>query len=301
MNRTEEDRGGVEVVVLASGSSGNACLLRVDGFGLLIDAGVGPRQLVSLLRKVGAGWPSIQAMILTHTHGDHWNNRTLARLSKMNIPFYCHREHQPALSRMGDGFAQLRSAKLIRYYREEEPIQFANGLFCKAVPVKHDSGATFGFRFERRQSLFDAPWAMGYASDLGCWDESIAEAFANVDVLALEFNHDEAMQRNSRRPWQLIERVLSDEGHLSNLQAAKLTAEIVNRSAPSRLQSLVQLHLSRDCNRPELARDSVESVFRPLSHACEIHTASQFEPLVIRSQGPEVRGQGQKDLMTKSP
>jgi hypothetical protein len=142
--------------------------------------------------------------------------------------------------------------------------------------------------------LFDTPWAMGYASDLGCWDESVAEAFANVDVLALEFNHDEAMQKTSRRPWQLIERVLSDEGHLSNLQAAKLTEETLNRSAPNRLQALVQLHLSRDCNRPNLARDSAEAVLRSLSHACEVHTASQFEPLIVRGQRPEVRDLGRE-------
>jgi phosphoribosyl 1,2-cyclic phosphodiesterase len=292
MNPTEEEKGGVELAVLASGSAGNACLLKVDGFGLLIDAGLGPRKLVSLFRKVGAGWPDIDAMILTHTHGDHWNDRVLERLSRLGIPFYCHREHRPALSRSGNGFAQLRSANLLRYYREEEPLQFTGGLVCRAVPVKHDSGATFGFRFERRQSLFDAPWAMGYASDLGCWDDSVAEAFANVDVLALEFNHDEEMQKTSRRPWQLIERVLSDEGHLSNHQAAKLTAEILNRSAPNRLQSLVQLHLSRDCNRPHLARESAETVLSDLSHPCEIHTASQFEPLILRDQRPEFRSQG---------
>ena len=292
MNRAEEERGGVELAVLASGSSGNATLLRVDGFGLLIDAGVGPQKLVSLLRKIGKGWPDIDAMILTHTHADHWNDRVLSRLSKLGIPFYCHREHQPRLSRLGTGFLQLRSAKLIRYYREEEPLQFANGLSCQAVPVKHDSGPTFGFRFERKASLFDTPWAMGYASDLGTWDEAVAQAFANVDVLAVEYNHDEQLQKTSRRPWQLIERVMSDEGHLSNHQAALLTAEIVNRSVPNRLHAVVQLHLSRDCNRPHLARESAEGILRELSHPCEVHTASQFEPLVIRGQRPEVGGQG---------
>ncbi len=280
MNQREEEHGGVELAVLASGSSGNACLLQVDGFGLLIDAGLGPRKLVGQLRKVGAGWPAVQAMILTHTHADHWNDRTLGRLSKLGIPFYCHREHQRRLSRMGSGLAQLRSARLLRFYSEGEPFEFQGGLGCRAVPVRHDSGAAFGFRFERPRTLFGSAWAMGYASDLGTWDEAVAEAFANVDLFAVEFNHDEEMQRQSRRPWQLIERVLSDEGHLSNNQAAALTAEIVNRSAPNRLQTVVQLHLSRDCNRPQLARRSAESVFEELAHPCEIHTADQHEPLV---------------------
>ncbi len=281
MNHAEAEPGGVEVAVLASGSSGNACLLRVDGFGLLIDAGLGPQKLITQLKKVGAGWPSIKAMILTHTHGDHWNDRTLSRLSRLGIPFYCHREHQPRLSKIGNGFAQLRAAKLVRYFREEDALQFAGGLCCRAVPVKHDSGPTFGFRFERSQSLFAAAWAMGYASDLGTWDETVAAAFANVDVLALEFNHDEELQKNSRRSWQLIERVLGDEGHLSNNQAANLTVEIVNRSIPHRLKALVQLHLSRDCNRPHLAQESAASALAEISPACEIHTANQHDPLTV--------------------
>ena len=298
MNRTEEEPSSVELAVLASGSSGNACLLKVDGFGLLIDAGLGPKNLVSRLRKIGAGWPQIQAMILTHTHGDHWNDRTLARLSKLGIPFYCHREHHPRLAR-ADGFQQLRSAKLLRYYREDEPLQFTGGLLCRAVPVQHDSGATFGFRFERRRTLFGSPWSMGYASDLGTWDNSVVEAFLNVDVLALEFNHDEHMQKTSRRSWQLIERVLGNAGHLSNHQAAELTAEIVNRSGPGRLKSLVQLHLSRDCNRPHLARKSAESVFESLSHPCEIYTADQHEPVIVQGQKSEAKGPGAKLPMAR--
>lgn len=285
MNPTEDDIGTVELVVLASGSSGNACLLRVDGFGLLIDAGLGPRKLVSQMKHMGVGWPEIHGMILTHTHADHWNDRTLGRLSKMNIPFFCHRDHQHRLSRHGSGFSQLRSAKLVRYYSEKQPLELPGDLICHAVPVLHDSGSAFGFRIERPQSLFASEWAMGFASDLGTWDETLAEAFANIDLLALEYNHDVGLQQKSRRSWQLIERVLSDEGHLSNEQAADLTAEIINRSTPNRLQNLVQLHLSRDCNRPHLAQESAESVLNKLSHPCEIHTADQHTPIRVGGSG----------------
>lgn len=281
MNPAEEESGTVELIVLASGSSGNACLLRVDGFGLLIDAGLGPRKLVSQLKQMGVGWPDIHGMILTHTHADHWNERTLGRLSKMNIPFYCHRDHQRRLSRHGSGFAQLRSAKLVRFYSEDKPLGLPGDLICHAVPVRHDSGAAFGFRIERPSSLFAREWAMGFASDLGTWDQKVVEAFANVDLLALEYNHNVDLQRQSRRPRQLIERVLGDEGHLSNEQAADLTAEIVNHSTPHRLQNLVQLHLSRDCNRPHLAQECAESVLRKLSHPCAIHTADQHTPIRV--------------------
>ena len=97
-------------------------------------------------------------------------------------------------------------------------------------------------------------WSVGYASDLGCGSAELVEAFAGVDVLALEYNHDEKMERTSPRPKFLVERVLGDCGHLSNQQAADFTAAVAARSGHGFPSHLVQLHLSRDCNHPELAR-----------------------------------------------
>ena len=48
--------------------------------------------------------------------------------------------------------------------------------------------------------------------------------------------------------------MLGDLGHLSNRQAAELTAAIAGRSGEGFPAHLVQLHLSRDCNKPELAQ-----------------------------------------------
>jgi len=79
--------------VLASGSSGNAALLEANGFGLLIDCGLQPRTLTDRLREINVGWDKISAVILTHTHGDHWKDRTLADLRSRKIPLYAHAEH----------------------------------------------------------------------------------------------------------------------------------------------------------------------------------------------------------------
>src|SRR5262249_40583543 len=78
--------------VLASGSSGNAALLESNGFGLLIDCGLHPRILSARLREVGASWDAINAVILTHTHSDHWKDLTLADLRSRKIPFHAHAE-----------------------------------------------------------------------------------------------------------------------------------------------------------------------------------------------------------------
>src|SRR5262245_25334810 len=52
-------RGGrmaLRFTVLASGSAGNASLVESDGFGLLLDAGLGPRQLAARLAAAGSSW-----------------------------------------------------------------------------------------------------------------------------------------------------------------------------------------------------------------------------------------------------
>src|SRR5207249_4770887 len=103
------------------------------------------------------------------------------------------------------------------------------------------------------QSLFGPTWALGYAADLGCWNDELAQALADVDLLALEFNHDEQMQLNSGRPDVLIRRVLGDSGHLSNRQASELLCRVLKTTGHNVIRNVVPLHLSRQCNRPELA------------------------------------------------
>ena len=85
---------GLRFTVLASGSGGNATLVECDGFGLLIDAGLGPRQLATRLTAAGASWSSVHALLLTHTHSDHWRERTLSWLARAGIPLFCHSQHR---------------------------------------------------------------------------------------------------------------------------------------------------------------------------------------------------------------
>ena len=262
----------MDFTVLASGSSGNASLVRLDGFGLLVDLGLGPRQLANRLRTVGSSWREIKAALLSHVHSDHWKEKTLRFLKQNQIPLYCHAGHQADLDRLSSSFAELRKQRLLHLYHDHDEVPLAAGLRFRALPLSHDSGPTCGFRLD------GAGLAVGYATDLGTWQSSLAEAFANVDVLAVEFNHDVAMEKSSGRDPELIARVLGDAGHLSNEQAAAFVRDVLLRSQPGRVRHLVQLHVSRQCNRPALARAVAERVLRDVSPALTIHSAEQDSP-----------------------
>lgn len=260
--------------ILASGSAGNASLLEVDGFGLLIDCGLPPRTLTYRLRSIGSSWEKINAVILTHTHGDHWKDRTFADLRSRNIPIYAHAAHLKELATIAPSFEPLAKANLTRTFSAGRRLVVNRGLMVRPIPVSHDAEPTFAFRIDRYDARGLA-WSVGYASDLGCGSHELIEAFAGVDVLALEYNHDVRLEHKSRRPQSLIERVLSDRGHLSNDQAAELTAAIAERSGVGFPSHLVQLHLSRECNHPSLASASGRASLATLNPRAEVITARQ--------------------------
>src|SRR5271170_4683913 len=122
---------GLRFTNLASGSRGNANLIQANGFGVLLDAGLGPRQLNDRLRSAGHSWASVQAMLLTHTHSDHWNDRTLAWLLRRHIPLYCHLDHHGVLKRYSPAFPELQAAGLVRPFTAGEELCLGPGLRCR--------------------------------------------------------------------------------------------------------------------------------------------------------------------------
>jgi glyoxylase-like metal-dependent hydrolase (beta-lactamase superfamily II) len=60
---------------LGSGSAGNATLIEgSDGLRtrrLLVDCGLGVRQLAARLDQAGLAWSDIAAIFITHEHSDH--------------------------------------------------------------------------------------------------------------------------------------------------------------------------------------------------------------------------------------
>jgi phosphoribosyl 1,2-cyclic phosphodiesterase len=265
----------LQFAVLASGSSGNSSLLRVGGLGVLIDIGLGPRILAQRLSAVGASWRDIDVVLLTHTHGDHWKEKSLDQLLRRELPIYCHSYHQEYLATSCRVFAKLQSKGLVRGYESEQEVALNSRLRFRPLSVRHDDRATFGFRFDIVGDPGKADRAVGYLADLGCWDSDLAATLSEIDLLALEFNHDVEMEEASGRSQQLIDRVLGDDGHLSNDQAADLLNHVLHHSSPGRLRHLVQLHLSRECNQLRLAMQAAQAVRRKHKARFEIHTALQ--------------------------
>jgi phosphoribosyl 1,2-cyclic phosphodiesterase len=149
-------------------------------------------------------------------------------------------------------FQHLEAGSLVRFY-DDRPWLGPGGMRIEPIPASHDDEATHGFRIEVRERRGAAALSIGYLADTGTWSEAHVEALADVDVLAVEFNHDEGLQRASGRPAYLIARILGDRGHLSNSQGAGLVRRVLAASRRRSVAALVLLHLSEQCNQPALA------------------------------------------------
>ena len=231
----------LEICVLASGSAGNATILRSPSGILLIDAGIGPRTLTQRLDGTGVRPTDIAALCLTHLDGDHFSARWVSTLLCLNIPIFCHADKVDALA---SSLPEL--APLIRPFNVDafSPI---DGLTCDPIHFAHDQLGSHGFVID------GFGYRIGYATDLGHVPAHFFDQFRDLDCIALEANYDPRMQVASARPLFLKRRIMGGRGHLSNRQALAAIRKLLDRAR--RLPDhIVLLHRSQECNCPDLVR-----------------------------------------------
>lgn len=266
----------VRFCVLGSGSRGNACLLAAGERELLIDQGFSARELERRLQRVGSSIERLGAVVLTHTHSDHLNRASLKVMLNRGIRLVCHRQHALQLERDAR-FVRLARAGLVQLYPGRGRFTVLERFEFSPLRLPHDCPPTFGFVIEA--AARPRPARLAYLADLGHVPEGVFERILapGVDLLALEFNHDEEMERRSRRSASLIERVLGPEGHLSNRQACQALERLFPPGRPA-ARSLVQLHISEECNLRELAYRSARQVAERMGWGLRVFSSSQSEP-----------------------
>jgi phosphoribosyl 1,2-cyclic phosphodiesterase len=229
------------VTILGSGSSGNSALVETAQTRLLLDAGLSARQLQARLALCGVAPENIDGILLTHEHGDH-ANALKVWCKRFATPIYCNRMTSQVLEKEHPG-----APKDWRIFQtgSEFSVKDVN---IRSFPVPHDAVDPSGFVLQH------AGISMGCLTDLGAATKLVYERVRGVHTLLVETNHDEdLLQKDTKRPWSVKQRIMSRHGHLSNTAAAALLAEVLEGG----LRRAVLGHLSRDCNSPELAVGAV--------------------------------------------
>ncbi len=255
-------RRDLVVASLSSGSKGNCTYVGDKDAGVLIDCGPSTKRILSLMDSVGLSDAPIDAVLITHEHSDHIGAaRILAKkLSKARgrgIPFFM----TPGTLKGASPTSVPEGIELL----EAGEVFHVKHLEIDPFTVPHDVEDPVGYRV----NLGDA--AAAVVTDLGRPTALVAQKIQDVDVLVLEYNHDEQMLLEGPYPWALKQRIRSNHGHLSNAQASELLA----RGATDKLKHLVLAHLSDENNSPDLA---VRSARKTLGDsAVKIRVARQLD------------------------
>lgn len=230
----------LEVTILASGSSGNAALVRSQDTAVLVDAGLSAKQLCLRLEACGLTPDDLSGVLLTHEHGDHTSSLRVI-LSRHRLPVFCNPLTAHALREH-----RLEFHQDWRLFQTGSDFTIGD-IAIKAFSVPHDAADPVGFRLTSRGASFGVLTDLGYASRL------VFDTLRGVGGLLIETNYDEdLLHKDVRRPWSVKQRILSRHGHLSNAAAAKVLADLESDC----LQTVILGHLSQDCNTPELAMQS---------------------------------------------
>lgn len=250
----------MRLVVLGSGSGGNALVLESGGQRLMVDAGFSCREIEKRLAKVGLTGEGFAGLILTHEHSDH--TRGVKRFAKRHqVPVFATAGTMEGVGLGGNGV----ETRVLAAGRTERVGDFQIEPF--AIP--HDAREPIGLVMQDLQGR-----RVGLVADLGARSRTAWGRLTDLDALILESNHDLDMLRNGPYPWPLKQRVASRHGHLSNHEAADGIPELDS----SQLQWVVLYHLSRTNNLPALAMDSVGEALSREGSPAEICVANQFEP-----------------------
>ena len=242
--------------VLGSGSAGNATLVEGGGSRVLLDAGLGPRQLAERLTSAGVDPASLDAVFVSHEHGDHARGAR-AFSAKWGVPL--------AGTRGTFRAAGLADAKLPAW-AELTPgeTRTIRRLSVKAVAVPHDAASPLAFVVSVGEV------SLGHATDLGHLSRGLVEAFRACCALLVESNYDPALLRDGPYPWSLKERILGPLGHLSNGDVGRLLEKGLGEAC----RRVVLAHLSRKNNHPELALQSAsEALERAGRRTVEVELA----------------------------
>jgi phosphoribosyl 1,2-cyclic phosphodiesterase len=246
---------------LGSGSSGNALLVESEDCLIAVDCGIGARELVSGLRAAGRTLAELDAVLLTHEHTDHI--RALPPVIAGKVP---------VLATAGTARAARLPMAAWEPVRAGAPVSI-KWLEVTPLAVSHDAAEPCGY-FVRCGAC-----AIAVFTDLGSPHESLHPYLAASDLVVLEANHDEHLLRRGPYPAHLKRRVLSDVGHLSNVDCGSLLAAALPLDGRTRTVWLA--HLSTTNNRPELARTTVRHALAAHGVDAEVVSLPRYRQDVV--------------------
>jgi phosphoribosyl 1,2-cyclic phosphodiesterase len=249
-----------QITVLASGSKGNASLIRAGDTAILIDAGISCRRIEQGLAGCGLTPEDLSGVFLTHEHSDHIAGLEVFARKFEQVPIFANEKTWLQLP--------LRR-RLLRSQLRVIPRGCTLGsLRIESFRIPHDAADPVGYK------IYYGDEKCTYLTDCGYVSKDCERAVDGAEVLILEANHDEEMLRHGPYPAALKARISGRQGHLSNRLAGQLLTGL------DRLPRIVFLaHLSETNNTPETALNTVKA---------ELGNAARTKNMAIYVASPRI-------------
>ncbi|MBQ6497596.1 MAG: MBL fold metallo-hydrolase [Bacilli bacterium] len=240
--------------VLASGSKGNCTIVLCDNTNLIIDMGISYLTLKKSLEENSLSFTDFSGILITHCHTDHIKGlASLLKHTKLNI--YIPEEMYESL----------------KEYVEKDRCIFVEDKFninevnIELIHTSHDAPYSVGYII----NYFEK--SLVYVTDTGYINRKYLNKMIDKTAYVIESNHDEIMLMDGPYPRFLKERVISDQGHLSNKTTAKYLKKVIGQST----KIVVLAHLSEKNNTEEKAIGAM--IEEEIDKKVEIIIAKQYE------------------------
>lgn len=219
----------IKFAILGSSSSGNSVFVQVDDTQILLDCGFSFKKTKQKLATLGKNIDEIQAVFISHAHGDHYRGLHLLEKNNHTLSIY-------------NDFSGKENPNMCH----GKTIIFGSAAI---IPIKMDHDVPcFGFVVIDRQGN-----KLAYITDTDTIPCESLEYLIGCQAIIVEANHDTETLLESSYPTDTKHRAFNT--HLRNEQMADLLRLV----AWGGLEIVALYHLSVVANNPKLAEYEARS------------------------------------------
>lgn len=220
----------MKIQMISTGSKGNSYLITTkENNYYLIDFGI----TLSKLKKY-VDIKELKAIFITHIHNDHILG--LKNL-KYDIPII-------AKGKTKEYLENNYSLNLL-----DDNINNFEDISFDFFELSHDV-ENYGIIIKNKIN------ELVYITDTGYIPQKYYSLLKDKSIYLVESNYDDEMIMHSEYPYYLIQRIVSDIGHLSNYQTSKFLSNVIGKNT----KKVLLIHLSEHNNTEEACLTAINKI-----------------------------------------
>lgn len=228
----------MKICALASGSKGNSTYVASSTTRLLIDLGTTSMHVEKKLKEINVDPSTITGILVSHTHSDHINGlRVFVK------------KYNPTLFLTDKMLKDINKIFPVENYVLIDDEFNIGDIKISVIKTSHDASDSNGYILSNNNA------SVVYVTDTGYINQKNHKKLLNKNVYIFESNYDVEKLMNSKYPYYLKQRIISDKGHLSNTDSAYYLSKFIGKDT----KAVILAHLSHENNDPTIALQTLKN------------------------------------------